>query len=131
MIVFDAGALIGALDDGDPFNRAAFEFIEDNAEQDFLANALTIAEALVRPARAGRTDAVRDAIEHRLGVMALAITADDSAQIAAVRAQTALRMPDAVVVATAEITLAELVTTDARLAAAARERGIRTTLLEI
>lgn len=130
VIVFDAGALIGQIDDTDPFHAAAFEFIEDHAEQEFVANALTLAETLVRPARAGQAGAVRRAIEQRLGVTVLGLTADDAGRIAAVRDQTSLRMPDAVVVATAEIVHAALVTTDARLAAAAGERGIQATLLD-
>jgi predicted nucleic acid-binding protein len=59
----------------------------------------------------------------------LAVTADDAAGIAEVRAATRLRMPDAIVLYTAERHGAELVTTDRVLARAATERSVPATLL--
>jgi len=87
---------------------------------DGVISSLSVGEALVRPARAGR------AREMGLGILdmpGLTVQAADflvAAEAARIRAGTSLRMPDAIVIATGVLTSAAiLVTNDRRLATAA------------
>lgn len=123
MIVFDAGALIAHLDAADAHHAEAVAVMEELEELEFGASALTVAETLVRPAMNGRADEVLAAFE-RLHLLQFPIDAADALSIARVRAETRLRMPDAVVVQLAEAEQGEIVTSDVRLAVAARARGI-------
>jgi predicted nucleic acid-binding protein len=127
-MVFDAGVLIAHLSRTDAFHDAVQRFLEENEEFEFAANALTMAECLVHPTAAGRATTALGVFE-RLMLQQLAVTADDAAGIAEVRAATRLRMPDAIVLYTAERHGAELVTTDRVLARAATERSVPATLL--
>jgi predicted nucleic acid-binding protein len=123
VIVFDAGVLIAHLDPDDVFHRAATEFLEENEELDFATSALTLAECLIRPTRVGRATSVLGAFD-RLHLLTVDVTAADAAGIAEVRAVTGLRMPDAIVLYTAERAASELASTDAGLIRAAAARGV-------
>lgn len=128
MIVFDAGVLIAHLQSTDAFHQRVQEFMEENEEFDFGATALTVAECLVHATEAGRVTTALGIFE-RLMLVQFAIEPADAAGIAEIRARTGLRVPDALVLYTAERRGAELVTTDRALARAAAARGIKATLL--
>lgn len=128
MIVLDAGVLIAHLDRSDPFHRATSGFLEDNEEFEFAANALTVAESLVHPTVAGQA-AEFDATLERLRLLRFDIVADDVRAVAEVRAATRLRMPDALVLFTAERHGAEIATTDQGLGRAAQGRGVAVSVL--
>ena len=129
MIVLDAGVLIGHLRSDDAFHRAATEFLEANEEFDWGLSCMTLAECLVTAAREGRGVSVLGTLE-RLEILPLDLTRRDTLGLAEVRAATGLRMPDAIVVYTAEAHGSELVTTDRALARAAESRGVTAHLLE-
>jgi predicted nucleic acid-binding protein len=129
VIVFDAGVLIAHLDPDDVFHSAATGFMEECEDFDFGASALTVAECLVHAVAAGRSTTVLGAFE-RLTLVQFDVNVGDAYGVAEVRAATKLRMPDAVVLFTAERHGAELATTDHVLARAAAARGVTATLLE-
>jgi predicted nucleic acid-binding protein len=128
MIVLDAGVLIAHLREGDPFHQAVGVFLEENEEFDWGVSAMTIAESLVHAVQAGRGVSVLSAVK-RLEILQLGVMADDTLGLAEVRAATGLKMPDAIVVYSAERHGAELVTTDRAVARAAEARNVVTTLL--
>jgi predicted nucleic acid-binding protein len=123
LIVFDAGVLIAHLEPTDPFHRASTGFLEEYEEFDFAANVVTVAECLVRPAELGRSSEAVAKLD-RLELITLGLSADAGSRIADIRAHTRLKMPDAIVLFTAEREGAELVTTDRGLARAALARGV-------
>ena len=120
MIVLDAGVVIAVLDATDVHHQAAREALSaallDPVELVLPASAY--AEVLVAPSRAGAAavatvDAFIDGLPARIEPTSRAI----AASAAALRARhgSALRLPDALVIATAEVLRAERVlTTDAR-----------------
>ena len=128
MIVFDAGVLIAWLNADDAFHSAALAFMEENEDFDFAASTVTMAECLIRPTHAGRADEVIAAFD-RLELIGLDLAASDAPGIARVRAETGLRMPDALVVFAAEHHSADIVTTDAALSRAAQGRHVDVHLL--
>jgi predicted nucleic acid-binding protein len=118
LIVLDASVLIAVLDGDDVHHRAARTALEEHAEDDLRVPAHTLAEALVHPARTGRDREVR-----RL-IAALEIVIDpidEEVAVVAARLRTkhgsSLRMPDALVIAHANVRKAKKVlTADARWA---------------
>lgn len=130
MIVLDAGVLIAHLDRADPFHGAAVDFLEENEEFEFAAAALTVAESLVHPTANGQA-AEFDATLERLRLVRIDLVADDVRAVAEVRATTRLRMPDALVLFTAERHGAEIVTTDRGVGRAAEARGVAATVLTV
>lgn len=94
----------------------------EHAEHRRSMPSVTAAESLVRHARAGAgTQALA-----RLRQLGFQIDAggDDPLHLAALRAETSLRMPDCLVVAAAERHHEPLATFDERLASVARGRGL-------
>jgi predicted nucleic acid-binding protein len=129
MIILDAGVLIGHLRGDDPFHVAASEFLEEHEELDWGVSCMTVAESLVHPVREGRGVSVLGALE-RLHILPLDFAGTDMLGLAEVRAASGLRMPDAIVLYTAESHGAELVTTERTLARAADDRRVTAHLLE-
>ncbi len=123
MIVLDANLLIGFLDANDPHHRTSTALIERRFADGFASSVLTIAEALVHPARADREDAALAALL-RIGLQIIDVKASDAAALARVRNTYRLRMPDAVTLYTALNWGAELATFDETLAAAAERAGV-------
>ena len=111
MIVLDAGVLIAHLNGADAFHRAAQEFLEAHAQEQLAASAVTIAEALVHPARAGAADRAEYALE-RLLVRRIDVLGTDASLIAEIRARTALKLPDSLVIHLAQKHAASIATTD-------------------
>jgi predicted nucleic acid-binding protein len=125
-LILDASVLIGLLDTADAHHARAVDEIAaaDGAGADLLVPASAYSEALVAFARAGRTGEARDAI----AAMGIAIadmtkaTAERAAELLATHEH--LRLPDAIVLATARELHAPLLTYDAALTKiASRERG--------
>ena len=78
------------------------------------------------PSRSGIVDRALIALE-QLGVTAVAIEPTGALRLALLRTETGLKLPDCCLLLTAEQTDAALASFDLRLAAAARDRGVRVT----
>ena len=123
MIVCDANVLIGYLDDTDSHHSGVKRFVEENFVEGFGASVLTLAEALVHPAKHNKE--VRSEVAlRRIGMRFLHLEASDAIGLARLRSTHEVRMPDAVVVHTAMVTGSKLATTDRALARVAAEAGL-------
>lgn len=122
MIVLDAGVLIGLLDSTDAHHRAARELFEREAPP-YLVHSLTLAEILVGPARRGIVEEVARDLKD-IGVQIADLGADESIELAVLRAVWGLKMPDTCVLATATGSGVALATFDRRLADVARRAGV-------
>jgi predicted nucleic acid-binding protein len=122
-LILDASVLIGLLDTADSHHHRAVEEVEraDEAERKLLAPASAYSEALVAFARIGRVHDAREAIAG-MGITIAALTAPIAERAAGLRARRdSLRLPDALVLATAHEEDGELLTYDAHLARTARQ----------
>jgi len=125
VIVVDASVLIAHLDENDALHARAVDALVATAELPLGCSPITLAEVLVGPARTDRLAAARNAIAD-LGVSEVPLGDDAAARLAALRAETALQMPDCCVLLAAEDAQAEAVLTfDDRLAGAAGHRRLR------
>jgi predicted nucleic acid-binding protein len=122
LIALDTSALIALLDPDDRHHQAARASLDAHADDDLRIPAHTLAEALVHPARAGKEREARrlissleiavDPIDERVAVAAAGLRA---------RHGSALRMPDALALAYADVHKAKsIVTADARWTAWSR-----------
>jgi predicted nucleic acid-binding protein len=123
VIVLDACVLIAHLDVSDAHHDRAFELLQGLAEEPFAAGALTLAEVLVGPARAGGLERAGAALR-ALAVETIPIGDAAPAKLAGLRAATGLRLPDCCALLAAEQVRGGLATFDDRLAAAALEHGV-------
>lgn len=132
LTVLDAGVLIGFLDRHDAHHeaaRAALGRALDDRDRLVLPTS-AYAEVLVGPKRAGDAAvAVVDDLAHRLPVELVPLDREVAAAAAGLRAtHRALRLPDALVIATALTTDADqLITTDRRWPTR-RKLGLRAAL---
>lgn len=126
MIVLDASALIAQLDGKDVHHQRTRELLGEWADEKLGASVVTLAEALVAPARADRLDEAR-ALLRELGVEPIGLSGDTVSGLALLRAETGLRMPDCCVLHAAAVVGASTVATfDEQLARVAAVRGLRT-----
>jgi predicted nucleic acid-binding protein len=124
LTILDASILLAHLDDTDPHTEAAKTILAEG--ESFAASTITLAEVLVGAARAGRLDEQLAALS-QLGISEVPVERGAAAQLARLRAETGLRMPDCCVVHAATVTGAEAVATrDERLARMAAARGLQT-----
>lgn len=123
VIVLDAIVLIAYLDRDDVQHARAEGLLAEEIDDDFAANALTLAEVLVAPAREWRLDAAREALDD-LEVKELPFPADSAVKLAQLRAATNLKMPDCCVLLAAEEAQARVASFDARLNQAAIIRNL-------
>ena len=123
MIVLDASVLIAHLEVTDAHHQRATEVLLATAGEALGASPITLAEVFVGPARAGQLDRAAAAIED-LQVEAVPLDVDAPARLAALRAETGLRMPDCCVLYAAQTANAALATFDDRLAAAATHHNL-------
>ena len=123
MIVLDASVLIAHLEVTDAHHQRATEVLLATAGDALGASPITLAEVFVGPARAGQLDRAAAAIED-LQVEAVPLGVDAPARLAALRAETGLRMPDCCVLYAAQTANAALATFDDRLAAAATHHNL-------
>jgi predicted nucleic acid-binding protein len=116
LTVLDASVLIALLDPADPHHQAARTALDAHADDDLRIPAHTLAEALVHPVRAGKEREAR----HLIASLEIAVDlVDEAVAIAAARLRarhgSALRMPDALILAYADVRKARRVlTADAR-----------------
>ena len=124
MIILDASALIAQLDKNDVHHQRTRELLLEAPEEKLAASVITLAEALVAPARADRLDEAQ-ALLRALGVAPIGLSADAVARLAVLRAETGLRMPDCCVLLAAAHAGAETIATfDERLARISAARGL-------
>jgi predicted nucleic acid-binding protein len=123
VIVLDAGVLIAANDPRDAHHPGASAFIDAHAERGLGAAGVTLAESLVHAVPVGLLSDLLEDYEI-LGIEPLDVPGTAAGTIARIRAETRLRMPDALVVYVCEREQAELATTDHALAKVATARGI-------
>lgn len=116
-LILDASVLIGLLDNQDAHHGSAVEEVEaaDQAAQTLLTPASAYSEALVAFARADRVSDARDAIAG-MGITVVPLTETLAERAAELRARhSTLRLPDAIVLATARDLDGKLLTYDHRL----------------
>jgi predicted nucleic acid-binding protein len=105
LIVVDASVMIGFLDAEDAHHEAAVDALEAAASDDLVLPATAYAEVLVAPARRGARAV--DRVEEALSALALRVepaTRAIARAAAVLRARhRALRLPDALVLATGEV----------------------------
>jgi toxin FitB len=123
MIVLDASVLIGHFDDRDAHHLAARKLLEDSGATPLGASAISLAETLVAPARAGRLAEARAALD-RLAVSELDLGTDAPAQLAKLRADTGHKLPDCCVLLAAQEHGGAVASFDTGLTRAARELGL-------
>lgn len=112
LTVLDASVLIALLDPNDAHHAGARDSLAAHADDDLRTPAHALAEALVHPARAGREREARRLI----AALEIAVDpVDEQVAVAAARLRAAhgpaLRMPDALVLAFAEVKKARHVLT--------------------
>lgn len=116
-VVLDASVLIGLLDAGDEHHERAVDEVEraDRAQVRLLTAASAYSETLVAFARIGRVGVAREALA-AMGITVVSLTAAVAERAAELRSEhTTLRLPDAMVLATAREHEATLLTYDRRL----------------
>lgn len=115
IVVLDASVVIGQLDSRDAHHDVCVHALETHADDELQLPASAYAELLVRPAAAGRLPDTQSALA-KLAVAIGAIDAACAERAARLRAsRRSLRLPDALVIAYAQVVGAEIVlTTDRR-----------------
>lgn len=123
MIVADASWVVALRDPGDRHHHQAVAINQEIAEQDALLHPVTLAECLVAPAQLGVLESAADGL--RASFVVTDVEADAPERWAALRAETGLRLPDAIVLDTALSHNARAIATfDARLSASAVQHGL-------
>jgi len=122
-MVLDASVLIAHFDAEDVHHQGAAALLLGMPEEPLRASQVTIAEVLVGPARAGRLQAAAEAIAD-LGVLGVDVGHDAPARLAALHAESGLKLPACCVLLAAEEVGGLVATFDRQLAAAARRRGL-------
>jgi len=127
LIVLDARVLIAFSQRGHLHHPQAVQLLA-SADAQFAVNAVTMAEYLIKPAQLGR-DIQADlrrlcqaASIRVVGEAELEAAAAWSVRLARTRAETGLKMPDTIVLATAEALDGQVATFDQTLRAAAQAR---------
>jgi predicted nucleic acid-binding protein len=124
-LILDASVLIGLLDSADPHHERAVEEVAaaDVAGRALIAPASAYSESLVAFAQASRTADAREAIA-AMGIAVAPLTASIAERAATLRAEhERLRLPDAIVLATAHELDGDLLAYDDRLNSLARRSG--------
>jgi predicted nucleic acid-binding protein len=124
-LILDASVLIGLLDRADAHHERAVDDVAaaDVVGDELLTPASAYSEALVAFARAGRVDDAREAIQG-MGIVVHPVSAEIAEHAAKLRARhDRLRLPDAIVLASAHGLNARLLAYDDRLTALARRRA--------
>ena len=124
MIVLDASVLIGFIFDQDAHHAAAVALLRDEAGNAFGVSPVTLAEALVAPTRLGRV-AAAERMLLEIGVNEIALPRDAALQLAKLRVESGLKMPDCCVLLAAITSNGAVATFDSRLKSVATSRDIR------
>lgn len=128
MIILDANVLIGFLDGEDSYHQASKDVLEEHFLEGFGVSTLTVAEALVYPAKSGREEQAYASLR-RIGIKTVGIEPEDGVDIARLRSRHNIRMPDAVVLHCALATGSRVATFDKALRLAAHDAGLETVLV--
>jgi predicted nucleic acid-binding protein len=126
-LILDASVLIALLDTADAHHQRAVEEVEaaDNARMELVAPASAYSEALVAFARASRIADGRRAVT-AMGITITPLTARIGELAAELRARPErLRLPDAIVLATARAHDGQLLSYDQRLSSYSSREGSR------
>lgn len=123
VVVLDASVLIALHDFNDAHHAWALEMFFDTVDFQLAMSSLTFAEVLVHPIRAGKLDQFKSSIS-RLGLELRGICDTAGEDLALLRAETGLRMPDVAVLQLALSQDGALATTDTLLARKARGKGL-------
>lgn len=123
MIVLDASVLIAHLDRHDAHHDTARERLLELADRPFGASTLTLAEVLVAPTRTGTSQIAQEAFVN-LALAELPLPPNAAAQLAALRVETALKLPDCCVLLAAQAHDGSVLTFDEQLAREAARRGV-------
>jgi predicted nucleic acid-binding protein len=111
LIVLDASAVIALLDPADALHAPARHEFSLVAGDDLRLPASALAETLVMPARAGRLETARASL-HALDIGIAPLGEDVAVEAARLQGRhRALRLPDALVIATANVLEADTVLT--------------------
>jgi predicted nucleic acid-binding protein len=116
-LILDASVLIGLLDTADTHHDRAIDDVEaaDREKRQLLLPASAYSETLVAFARARRLEEARRAIT-AMGITIVSLTDSIAVRAAELRARhTRLRLPDAIVLATAQEMGGSLLSYDRRL----------------
>jgi len=128
MIVVDANILIAAMYTHDVHHVVASRFLKNAGVADRLCiPILNLAEALVSQVRLGQGNQAETAIK-AAGIELLDGNLVDPLGLACLRASTGLKLPDCVVLASAQKLGAALATTDKQLARVAATVGVTSAL---
>ena len=114
-VVLDSSVLIALTDSDDIHHQIAVR--ETAKKSEWLSSTISLAETLINPAR--KSPSRSDQIRKGLGVVVgefLPVTEEVAIAAAQIRAETGLKLPDAIIAATAQLTRGELWTFDAKLA---------------
>jgi predicted nucleic acid-binding protein len=117
LLILDASVLIGLLDNADAHHQRAVDDVEaaDEASTELIAPASAYSEAMVAFARVDRISDAREAIA-AMGIRVAPLDARTAERAAELRARHGcLRLPDAIVLATAHELGGSLLTYDERL----------------
>jgi predicted nucleic acid-binding protein len=124
MIVVDASVLLAHLDSDDASHARAEASLLGAAEHPLAASALTLAEVLVGPARAGHLELAKAQLA-ALEIKEIPVAAGSADRLARLQVETGLKLPDCCVLLAALITSADgLLTFDQKLAKTAQDLGI-------
>lgn len=122
MIVLDASVMIALLEATDVHHGRA-QSLYLSSDDDLAASSITLAEVLVRPAAEGQLTRATRALED-LGVVEIPLPTGAAQELAALRAETRLKLPDCCVLLQAQASSARLATFDDKLAEVARTRSV-------
>lgn len=123
MIVLDAGVLVAYLEGEHGHHEAAEALLAREIDDDFGADPLTLAEVLVVPARDDRLEEVRLTLRE---LEEIPFPGDTAVELARLRSETGLKMPDCCILLAAEHVGARLASFDDGLRKAAAKRGLQT-----
>jgi hypothetical protein len=104
-VAVDSSALILFLEDHEPYAQLLVPLL-DAGGAEILISSVTVAEALVHPARLGAVtvlELARQAILKIPGAITIPLDNVSAVQTAIVRARTGLKLPDAAIIAAAQI----------------------------
>jgi toxin FitB len=113
-VALDASVAIGFLDPADAHHEHAVASLREADRDELLIAAIAYSEILVRPLASGHADLVEEFIDG-LRVEVVPLGREIARGAAELRAEHALRLPDAVVLATARHRDATLLSFDERL----------------
>jgi len=123
VVVLDASALIALYSSGDAHHSWALEMFRDTAASKLEMPVLSFAEILVHPTRQGKREKFLSSISG-LGLEVIELPAQAALELASLRHQTNLKMPDVVVLQRAVAVGGTLATTDRKLAETASGLGL-------